>query len=366
MAGTPSRQKAAYGIPAALKGSNPKNIQEVWGCGTFGVNKTELGMFYNAYCPTCTVDQVQYGTENHGKEGGDNFLEGTLDTSYITAFAPGVLTINSNTNTSMATEEGEAQGVATVYAMDQIAARVDGLPLVLSLSLGSLGFDSCDALCSELQASTTFTYKECHDYIQKQRQKQRQVYLYASNAQQERINTAFKVMGMRGTTVFGASGDGGSHWSFGEFSSEDPIGAALNTVGCNRMSPLFPANSPYIVAVGSLAWPGGDAANPVAWSCAPGSEGGSGGGFSGVWRVNTHARTHARRRNDAHARTQRVNAPCARTHARTQTHAYTRTHNVHTRTQRAHTHTHTHVRTHRHTRTRAHTRTRTHNVHTHA
>lgn len=83
-----------------------------------------------------TVDQVQYGTGNHGKEGGDNFLEGTLDTSYITAFAPGVLTINSNTNTSMATEEGEAQGVATVYAMDEIAARKEGLPLVLSLSLG--------------------------------------------------------------------------------------------------------------------------------------------------------------------------------------------------------------------------------------
>ena len=154
----------------------------------------------------------------------------------------------------------------------------------------SLGFDSCDALCSDLQASTSYTYKECHDYIQKQRQ----VCLYASNAQQERINTAFKVMGVRGTTVFGASGDGGSHWSFGAFSAQDPIGAALNTVGCQRMSPLFPANSPYIVAVGGLAWPAGDASNPVAWSCKEHTIASNFPFFpiSKIIHTHTHTRTH--------------------------------------------------------------------------
>jgi hypothetical protein len=140
------------------------------------------------------VDDVEYGTANHGKEGGDNYVEGTLDTSYVTAFGAGVRTINSNTNTSMATEEGEAQGVATVFAMDQIAARTTDLPLVLSLSLGSLGFDSCDALCTELSSTTKFSYRSCHDYIQKQRQ----ICLYASYKQQDRINTAFKVMGCAG------------------------------------------------------------------------------------------------------------------------------------------------------------------------
>ena len=268
--GTPSRQRASYGIPDDLVATNKSNLQEVWGqsigkhtiapfckmapknldlrcvllsdpgtfgaggktrlessvkkvnphfvffigCGTFGVNKTELGMYYKEYCPTCSVADVEYGTSNHGVEGGDNYVEGTLDTTYISSFAPGVRTINSNTNTSMATEEGEAQGIATVYAMDAIAAQQEDLPLVLSLSLGSLGYDSCDALCTQYAAlGGLHTYKKCHDYIQTLRQ----VCLYASYDQQERINTAFKVMGLRGTTVLGASGDGGSHWSFGSF-----------------------------------------------------------------------------------------------------------------------------------------------------
>ena len=281
--GTPARQKASYGIPLHLKGTNAKNLQEVWGCGTFGVNKTELSMYYKLYCPTCSVDDVEYGTANHGKEGGDNFLEGTLDTTYITAFAPGVKTINTNTNTSMATEEGEGQGVATVVAMEAIARRKMGLPLVLSLSLGSLGYDSCDFLCSQYaKGGGPGGYKAAHAFIQSLRQ----VCLYASMEQMQRINTAYMTMGLRGTTVLGASGDGGSHWSFGKFPEKGEgaaIGKALNVIGCGRMSPLFPANSPYVVAVGGLTWGNDKPANVEAWSCVPGSEGGSGGGFSNVW-----------------------------------------------------------------------------------
>ena len=280
--GTPKRQRASYGIPETLVGTNKANLQEVWGCGTFGVNKTELSMYYDRYCPTCSVDDITYGTAHHGVEGGDNFLEGTLDTTYISSFAPGVRTINSNTNISMATEEGEAQGVATVFAMEAIAARATDLPLVLSLSLGSLGYASCDAICTQYAEDTGRPYSECHAYIQEQRQ----VCLYASYAQQERINTAFKVMGLRGTTVLGASGDGGSHWSFGAFNEHGPnatIAKALNSIGCRRQSPLFPANSPYIVAVGGLTWHNNNSEDVLAWSCVPGSEGGSGGGFSDVW-----------------------------------------------------------------------------------
>jgi len=238
--GTPDRQKQSYNIPANLVATNSTNLQEVWGCGTFGVNKTELGMFYDQYCKQCNVSNVEYETSHHGQEFGDNFVEGTLDTSYITAFGVGVRTLNSNTNTSMATEEGEGQGIATVYAMEDIATRTKDIPMVLSLSLGSLGYDSCVALCDNLASTTKFTFAECNTYIQKQRQ----ICLYASYEQQERINTAFKVMGLRGTTVLGASGDGGSHWSFGPFSEGTAIGKALNVVGCKRQSPLFPANSP--------------------------------------------------------------------------------------------------------------------------
>ena len=45
--------------------------------------------------------------------------------------------------------------------------------------------------------------------------------LYASRRQQERINTAYKQLGLRGVTVLAASGDGGPHFSFGRFSDED-------------------------------------------------------------------------------------------------------------------------------------------------
>jgi hypothetical protein len=247
--GTPARQRDFYALPQDQRSHNASNLQMVWGCGTFGVNKTELGMFYDEYCSDCDLDDVAYDTVHHGMERGDNFMEGTLDTTYISSFGKGTRTLVSNTNISMATEEGEGQGIATVIAFEEIAQREKDLPLVLSLSLGSLAFDACDALCKVQQAalnscsvyftqlssclsraclgksvstvctltlkagrgvffssqgvvesSPQFTYSECHDYMQKQRQ----ICLYASEAQQARINVAFQMMGARGVTVLGA------------------------------------------------------------------------------------------------------------------------------------------------------------------
>ena len=51
------------------------SVWQVWGCGTFGVNKTELGMFYDQYCSDCELTDVQYDTIHHGVEHGDNFME---------------------------------------------------------------------------------------------------------------------------------------------------------------------------------------------------------------------------------------------------------------------------------------------------
>lgn len=189
----------------------------------------------------------------------------------------GVRTIVSNTNTSSSTEEGDGQGAATVYFMESLADRpAKDLPLVLSLSLGSITFGACDQLCKVLASTTSHTYTECYNYLQDQRQ----VCLYATARQQDRINTAFKTLGLRGTTVLGASGDGGPHWSFGPFSPGTEIGKALTRIGCRRMSPLFPASSPYILAVGGITWVNDDPASPVAWNQ---HEGSTGGGFSDVW-----------------------------------------------------------------------------------
>ena len=39
-----------------------------------------------------------------------------------------------------------------------------------------------------------------------------------------------QMLGLRGISVFGSSGDGGSHWSFQEFSPATAMGRALNQV----------------------------------------------------------------------------------------------------------------------------------------
>jgi len=141
------------------------------------------------------------------------------------------------------------------------------LPHVLSMSLGSLAAYSCDLLCSEA-VKAGHTQEECHAFLQEQRQ----VCMFLSTAQVARINTAFQVLGARGVSVFMASGDGGSHFSFGEFSTWSSIGRTLNKVSCEYQMPVAPTNSPYIVGVGVESW-SGSSSNPVTWY-------GSGGGFS--------------------------------------------------------------------------------------
>ena len=56
--GTPARQRDFYALPQSQRSQNATNLQMVWGCGTFGVNKTELGMFYDQYCADCNLDDV--------------------------------------------------------------------------------------------------------------------------------------------------------------------------------------------------------------------------------------------------------------------------------------------------------------------
>ena len=61
-----------------------------------------------------------------------------------------------------------------------------------------------------------FTLQDCQDYLATQRQ----VCMFLSQDQTDRINTALQVLGTRGISVFGSSGDGGSHFSFGPFKAE--------------------------------------------------------------------------------------------------------------------------------------------------
>jgi tripeptidyl-peptidase-1 len=287
---TIAAQKSAYGIPADLQATNDSTLQMVWGPGTFGFSESGLEAFKEAQCPLLNTSRVNYDTTNHGSPGGDNFGEGTLDTHMISSFGLNVHTLVSNTNTSSSTEEGKGFGLALLDFVTSLAARKT-LPQVLSISLGSLGAYSCDLLCDKA-AEKGVAKADCNAFLQEQRQ----VCMFLSQAQVERIHAGFKVLGARGVSVFGSSGDGGSHFSFQPFSGGN-IADVLNEVSCEYAMPVFPTASPYVTSVGGTDWQGffsPDPTKPEAWS-------GSGGGFS--WQfpmpahqtatVNAYVKAHA-------------------------------------------------------------------------
>jgi tripeptidyl-peptidase-1 len=104
--------------------------------------------------------------------------------------------------------------------------------------------------------------------------------MFLSQDQVQRIHAGFQLLGLRGTTIFGSSGDGGSHFSFQPFDDSTALGQALNQVSCQYQMPVFPTASPFVISVGGEDWVNGDSSNPEAWN-------GSGGGFS--WQFNRPA-----------------------------------------------------------------------------
>ena len=268
--------KQAYGIPTDLAATNGATTQMVWGPGTFGYSPAALKVFALEQCPLMNTRKVAFDTPNHGKSGGDNFGEGTLDVHMIASFGLNVSTLVSNTNTSASTEETTGFGAALLDFVTSLAARPAGkaMPHVLSMSLGSLSGASCALLCARAAATRKHTLAECEAYIATQRQ----VCMFLSPAQSARINVGLQVLGARGVTVLGSSGDGGSHFSFGKFSGgANDIAATLNEISCANQIPVFPTASPYVVSVGGEMWDGSDPAKPITWA---GFGGGSGGGFS--------------------------------------------------------------------------------------
>lgn len=249
-------QKTAYHMPADLTATNSQTLQMVWGPGTFGYDPLRLAAFRDQQCPLLNVNKV-HSDGFPGKPGGDNFGEGSLDITMIASFGLNVSTLVSNTNTSMSTEEGSGFGQAMLDFVTSLAERPQ-LPQVLSLSLGSLSPHSCSLLCSEA-AKRGKSLADCQAYMQTQRQ----VCMYLSEAQAARIDTALQILGARGVSVFGSSGDGGSHWSFGEFPPFQSMGRVLNQIGCEFQFPIYPSPSPYMISVGGTQWADGDGTKPV-------------------------------------------------------------------------------------------------------
>jgi len=264
-------------VPAEQRGGAKGNWQMVWGSGSFGYREDDLRLFFSQYAPTSSVADVALDVHNawSGSTGG-NFVEGELDASYAAAFAPGVKTVVANTNASAATEEGEAFGPALLAFLVDLNGRSD-VPGVLSLSLGSLSFGSCDRVCSALAEQGTHSYDECWAYLQDEHQ----ACMFGSASLEQRIDAELMKLGLRGVTVTAASGDGGSHFAFGPFSGS--IGGALDGIICSTMHlPVYPTASPYVLSVGGLEWRPDTMYGPACSSGSPCGWSGGGGGFSWV------------------------------------------------------------------------------------
>lgn len=253
----PTAQKKAYNVPANLKGTHSGNTQMVFGTGTFGYREADIDLFFSTYATSSSTKDVSFDTSNKwtGKTG-KNFVEGELDVSYIAAFAPGVKTLVANPNISAATESGEGFGAALLAFLVELNGR-DTVPYVLSMSLGSLSFGSCDKMCTALASKGGHTYKACWSYLQTQFQ----ACMFDSEAVEQRIDAELAKLGLRGTTVTAASGDGASHFAFGPFSGD--IGSDLNGIICGQMNmPVFPTASPYVLSVGGTQWSSDDIYGP--------------------------------------------------------------------------------------------------------
>ena len=97
-------------------------------------------------------------------------------------------------------------GPAQLKFMEELAVAPD-VPAVLSLSLGSLSWAACNLLCRQVASMGSHTYDECTAYTSKQRQ----VCMYTSNEEAQRTSTAFMKLGLRGVSIFAATGDGGAY-----------------------------------------------------------------------------------------------------------------------------------------------------------
>lgn len=269
--GDPNTQKAAYGIPTNLQATNPNHNQMVWGTGTYGYLPSDLSKFYSDWgLPASNTGHLFAAGGFAGTPGGDNFGEATLDITYASSMALGLTSYVSNTNNASNTEWSTGFGTA-MYAFFSALAVGSSVPTVLSLSLGSLSWDSCNLLCTQVPvvSNGTFTVAECQQYMTSQRQ----VCMYPDSGQIDRMNTEFQKLAVRGVSIFAASGDGGSHFSFQEFPT-DPLGSVLNEISCAFNLPTYPSESPFVTSVGGTQW-SISPTQPIAWTA-------SGGGFS--WR----------------------------------------------------------------------------------
>uniref|UniRef100_A0A7S4MF68 Peptidase S53 domain-containing protein n=1 Tax=Vannella robusta TaxID=1487602 RepID=A0A7S4MF68_9EUKA len=275
----PNSQKEEYELSTTAV-STSGATQIVWGTGSYGYSSSDLNKFYEMYDIPSDTTYVEAEGEA-GNPTGDNYVEATLDIQYLSAMAPQMESACVNTDNSTDAEGGAGFGPA----MLQFAMNINAMsnpPNVISLSLGSLSWASCDLMCTQAQALGAGSYSDCLTYVQSQFQ----VCMYTSADQVNRINDEFMKMGARGVSVFAATGDGGNHFSFGPFKPFGPnkqLAQTLNEISCNYTLPTFPAASPWVTGVGASQMENGPSGYyPI--GCATQTGGGITGGAAFSWQ----------------------------------------------------------------------------------
>jgi len=268
--GTPNAQRAAYGIPAELSGTNQNNKHMVWGSGTYGILESDMEKFFEMFNLDQNVTYLK-GAGFPGDPTGDNFAEATLDVQYIASMANNILTIAWNNDNRSISEGSIGMGDAMLEFMYFLGdSKQDYLPKTMSLSLGSMSWYSCHFFCEKLtEQYPQYTYQECYKFSAAQFQ----VCVFTTKSIEDRINAELMKLGLREVTITAASGDGGAHFSFQKFPRTQEIGRDLNEICCNYTFATFPAESPYVVAVGGTEWLKTNSSDPYTWPP-------SGGAFS--------------------------------------------------------------------------------------
>ncbi|KAH9855352.1 peptidase S8/S53 domain-containing protein [Lenzites betulinus] len=217
---TPSCLQALYNIPAAPATAS-KNSLVVSGFDGEVANKTDLKSFLLQERPDFTTGDFVVQAIDGGSTTGQGTTEASLDIQYTVGVATNVAT----TFVSVGTDNDDGC-LAGFLDLVQMLMNMEDPPLVLTTSYA---FDE-----SSFQDEPEIAQKLCNAYAQ---------------------------LGLRGTSVLFAAGDGG-------------VSGADSNTNCNGAPfvPTFPATCPYVTVVGSTQGISPETAAPF-----------SAGGFSNIF-----------------------------------------------------------------------------------
>jgi tripeptidyl-peptidase-1 len=212
---TPDNLRSLYSVGSAQASGNTKNRQAATAFLEQYYKEKDLQSFYDKYYPTLSGTPMANVVGPNGAKGG---VEAALDVEYITVMGSGVPSEFWSFSGRQPDNDENEPFLDWLYLL----GNTTDAPYVFSTSYG------------EDEWSVTYDYSE-------------------------RMNEEFLEGGLRGISFLFASGDSG-------------VGSAFGS--CTTFTPMFPADSPYVTAVGATT-----KTNPETGASL------SSGGFSNRWAM---------------------------------------------------------------------------------